>query len=47
MPASTNRADWNTLYATNPAAMQFNWSETITTSNALRFYRIKTGPPLP
>jgi hypothetical protein len=44
--ASSNLVNWSTLLVTNPAAMPFNWADTNTTAPA-RFYRIKTGPPLP
>jgi hypothetical protein len=44
---STNLFDWNTLFITNPPAMPFNWIDTNTSADPMRFYRIKVGPPLP
>jgi pectate lyase len=45
--ASTNLLDWNTLYITNSPAMPFDWTDTNTGVEPMRFYRIKVGPPLP
>jgi hypothetical protein len=44
---STNLFDWTTLLITNSPAMPFSWSDTNSPTGPLRFYRIKTGPPLP
>ena len=44
---STNLVDWNLLVITNSPAMPFSWTDTDTNVYPMRFYRIKTGPPLP
>jgi len=44
---STNLADWYTLLITNSPAMPFQWTDVDTNVWSMRFYRIKTGPPLP
>ena len=43
---SSNLADWTTVLVTNSPTMPFVWTDTGTVSSA-RFYRVKTGPPLP
>ncbi|HEY4415984.1 MAG TPA: pectinesterase family protein [Verrucomicrobiae bacterium] len=45
--ASTNLTDWVTLFITNSPAAPFNWVDVNTNGFALRFYRVKVGPPLP
>ena len=42
--ASTNLANWTTLFTTNPPAMPFQWNDAATTNFAARFYRIQLGP---
>ena len=44
---STNLVDWSTLTISNSPAMPFNWTDTNSNVDPMRFYRIKTGPPLP
>jgi hypothetical protein len=47
---SSNLMNWNTLFITNISdnqVMQFNWTDSDTNNYPVRFYRIKTGPPLP
>jgi hypothetical protein len=43
---STNLVDWGLLFVTNSPALPFTWTDA-GSSNAIRFYRIKLGPPLP
>jgi len=45
--ASTNLADWTTLFTTNSPPMPFNWVVTNASMLPVQFYRIKVGPPLP
>jgi hypothetical protein len=45
LQTSSNLTTWNTLFITNSPPATFNWSDT--NSDPLRFYRVKTGPPLP
>ncbi len=40
---STNLADWQTLFTTNPTAMPFTFVDT-SAAEPLRFYRLKLGP---
>jgi len=47
---SSNLMNWNILFITNISdnqVMQFNWTDSDTNNYPVRFYRIKTGPPLP
>lgn len=44
---STNLSGWNTLFITNSPSMPFLWMDADTNAYPMRFYRIKTGPPLP
>jgi len=43
---STNLFDWSTQWITNSPTMPWRWTDTNQAMPA-RFYRIKTGPPLP
>jgi hypothetical protein len=43
---STNLSSWTTVLITNSPTMPFVWMDNSTASSA-RFYRVKTGPPLP
>jgi fibronectin type 3 domain-containing protein len=45
--ASTNLVDWNLLFMTNSPALPFNWVDPESSNAAMRFYRVKLGPPLP
>jgi hypothetical protein len=47
LETSTNLANWTLLFVTNPATMPFNWTTTNASTDAVRFYRVKVGPPLP
>ena len=42
--ASTNLANWDTLFTTNPTTLPFVWSDAAATNFASRFYRIQLGP---
>jgi hypothetical protein len=42
--ASTNLVAWTNLFATNPAAMPFTWSDIGKTNFPRRFYRVLLGP---
>jgi hypothetical protein len=42
--ASTNLLDWETIFSTNSPALPFDWNETLSTSDAARFYRVLLGP---
>jgi hypothetical protein len=44
---SSNLSSWSTLLITNSPAMPFQWTDPDTNACPARFYRIKTGPPLP
>jgi hypothetical protein len=44
--ASTNLADWSTVFVTNSPAMPFSWGTNVGLQPA-QYFRIKTGPPLP
>jgi hypothetical protein len=44
--ASTNLAQWSSVFITNSPVLPFTWTDTVTNSPQ-RFYRIKLGPPLP
>ena len=44
---STNLVNWTTVYSTNAPDVPFDWSEPASPTNAMRFYRVKVGPPLP
>lgn len=44
---STNLVDWSILLITNSPVIPWRWSDTTGTNLTERFYRIKTGPPLP
>ena len=41
---STNLTTWTDLFATNPAAMPFNWTDISSTNFPARFYRVLLGP---
>ncbi|MFO1511661.1 MAG: DUF3500 domain-containing protein [Verrucomicrobiota bacterium] len=41
---STNLADWESLYTTNPAVMPFNWVEPGATNYPARFFRVLYTP---
>jgi aryl-phospho-beta-D-glucosidase BglC (GH1 family) len=43
---STNLTQWNTVLVTNSPVMPFTWTDTNFVV-PIRFYRVKTGPPLP
>ena len=45
--ASTNLAQWSSVFITNSPALPFTWTDTATNNGPQRFYRIKLGPPLP
>ena len=45
LQTSSNLSTWSTLFITNSPPATFNWSDT--NGDPLRFYRVKTGPPLP
>ena len=45
--ASTNLADWQTIFTTNSPVTPFNFADPDTGSFVERFYRIAVGPPLP
>ena len=42
--ASTNLANWDTLFTTNPTTLPFMWSDATATNFPSRFYRIELGP---
>ena len=44
---STNLLDWSLLFVTNSPALPFTWVDKGCSNAAMRFYRIKLGPPLP
>jgi hypothetical protein len=44
---STNLVDWGTMFITNSPPLPFNWTDSDSSNAAMRFYRIKLGPPLP
>ena len=44
---STNLVDWSLLFVTNPPALPFIWTDAESSNAAMRFYRIKLGPPQP
>jgi fibronectin type 3 domain-containing protein len=45
--ASTNLVDWSLIFTTNSRALPFNWTDPDSSNAAVRFYRVKLGPPLP
>jgi hypothetical protein len=44
---SANLSNWSPVFITNSPAMPFAWADTNGATFSARFYRIKTGPPLP
>lgn len=42
--ASTNLADWESLYTTNPAVMPFNWVDPNASNFPARFFRVNYSP---
>jgi hypothetical protein len=44
---TTNLASWNTVLTTNSPAVPFTWTDPSPAAAALRFYRVKIGPPWP
>jgi hypothetical protein len=45
--ASTNLADWQSVFTTNSPTMPFEWADPDAGTFPMRFYRIVVGPPLP
>ena len=45
--ASTNLADWQTIFTTNSPPTPFDWTDPNTGTFPIRFYRVVLGPPLP
>jgi len=44
---STNLFDWTPVWVTNSPPQPFSWTDTNLTEQPMRYYRVKTGPPLP
>lgn len=44
---STNLVNWDLLYVRNSPALPFTWADPGSSNAAMRFYRVKLGPPLP
>src|SRR6185437_14094588 len=42
--SSTNLLDWNTIDTTNPLSLPFQWTDTNSATDGLRFYRVLLGP---
>lgn len=45
--ASTNLVHWDTILTTNSPSMPFIWTDPVSVTLPLRFYRIVVGPPFP
>jgi len=45
--ASSNLANWSTLFITNFPPNFFQWTDTNPATAPAEFYRLKVGPPLP